>query len=69
MTLTIEGVRPSLIDLSISQRIEELLKFRHVFRNIYKTPIVPEKVDFANAAALHLASDFKAYHERFLDFL
>lgn len=69
MTLTIDGVRPSLIDLSISQRIEELLKFRHVFRNIYKTPIVAAKVDFANEAAFNLASDFKVYHERFLDFL
>jgi len=69
MTLNIEGVRPALIDLHISLRIEELLKFRHVFRNIYKSPLVPAKVELANQAAHNLAVDFRAYHERFMGFL
>ena len=69
MTLHIDGIRPALIDLSISLRIEELLKFRHVYRNIYKSPLVPAKVEFANQAAKNLATDFKAHHDRFLDFL
>ena len=69
MTLNIEGVRPALLDLVLSLRIEELMKFRHVFRNIYKSPLVPAKVEFANQAAQGLAADFKAFHQRFLDFL
>jgi hypothetical protein len=69
MTLNIEGVRPALIDMAMSQRIEELLKFRHVFRNIYKSPLVPAKVEFANQAAQHLSDDFREYHLHFLDFL
>jgi hypothetical protein len=69
MTLNIEGIRPALIDFPISLRIEELLKFRHVYRNIYKSPLLPAKVEFANQAAINLATDFKAHHERFLDFL
>lgn len=69
MTLHIEGVRPALIDWPISLRIEELMKFRHVFRNIYKSPLVPAKVDFANQAAQGLVADFKMYHQRFMDFL
>jgi len=69
MTLHIEGIRPALLDHSISLRIEELLKFRHVYRNIYKSPLVPAKVEFANQAALNLAADFKVHHERFLGFL
>jgi len=40
MTLNIEGVRPALMDLAMRVRIDELLKFRHVFRNIYKSPLV-----------------------------
>lgn len=69
MTLDIEGIRPALIDIPMCQRIEELLKFRHVFRNIYKSPLVPAKVEFANQAARDLASDFWSAHQRFLDFL
>ena len=69
MTLNIEGVRPALLDLVLSLRIEELMKFRHVFRNIYKSPLVPAKVEFANQAARGLVPDFKPYHRRFLDFL
>ena len=46
MPLDIEGIRPALIDMPMSLRIEELLKFRHVFRNIYKSPLLPAKVDF-----------------------
>ncbi|OHD14838.1 MAG: hypothetical protein A2Z96_07935 [Spirochaetes bacterium GWB1_48_6] len=69
MTLNIEGIRPALLDHSISLRIEELLKFRHVYRNIYKSPLVPAKVDFTNLAANNLAADFNVHHERFLGFL
>lgn len=69
MTLHIEGIRPALLDQTISLRIEELLKFRHVYRNIYKSPLVPAKVEFANQAAVNLAADFKAHHELFLGFL
>ncbi|MDP3177731.1 MAG: hypothetical protein Q8M76_07495 [Spirochaetaceae bacterium] len=69
MTLNIEGVRPALVDIAMSQRIEELLKFRRVFRNIYKSPLVPAKVEFANKAAQNLAADFSEFHLRFLDFL
>jgi hypothetical protein len=54
MTLNIECVRPALFDQALGLRIEELMKFRHVFRNIYKSPLV---------------SDFKPYHQQFPDFL
>ncbi len=69
MTLNIEGIRPALIDQKISLRIEELLKFRHVYRNVYKSPLVPAKVEYANQAAVNLVVDFKIHHERFLGFL
>lgn len=69
MTLDIDGVRPALFGLDFSLRVEELLKFRHVFRNIYKSPLLPAKVDFADQAARNLAQDFLPYHERFLSFL
>jgi hypothetical protein len=69
MTLDREGIRPALIDMPMSLRIEELLKFRHVFRNIYKSPLLPAKVNFADEAVKGLATDFREYHEAFLSFL
>jgi hypothetical protein len=35
----------------------------YVFRNIYKSPLAPAKVEFANQAAQGLVSDFKPYHQ------
>ncbi len=69
MTLDIEKVRPALFDLEFSYRIDELMRFRHLFRNLYKTPLVPDKVLYANRAAENIAPDFEPYHRRFDEFL
>jgi len=69
MTLHIEGIRPAVIDLDMSGRLEELRRFRHVFRNIYKSTLVPAKVELANQAARNLAEDFQGWHDRFIAFL
>lgn len=69
MTLEIEGVRPALFDLDFSFRVDELRRFRHLFRNLYKTPLIPQKVLFANRAADGIATDFRKRHEQFDRFL
>jgi hypothetical protein len=69
MTLTIEGVRPALFDTDFAARVEELMRFRHLFRNLYKTPLVPQKVLFANDYAATICDAFSAYHDRFDAFL
>lgn len=43
MTLPIEGVRPQIIDRDAADRIDELRAFRHVFRNMYRKNLDPEK--------------------------
>lgn len=74
MTISIEGVRPALLAFSptgdeagkeIVRRIDELMRFRHLFRSLYKTPLVPNKVLFANEAAEGIVDAFAGYHERF----
>jgi len=35
MTLEIEGVRPPVIDEEMEKKLDEYLRFRHLFRNIY----------------------------------
>ncbi|MFO8064509.1 MAG: hypothetical protein ACQETQ_13765 [Spirochaetota bacterium] len=69
MTLDIDGVRPALFDHEFSLKVDELMRFRHLFRNLYKTPLEPEKVLFANRRAESLAEEFEHYHERFDSFL
>ena len=69
MTLDIEGVRPSLFDLEFSNKIGELMRFRHLFRNLYKTPLIPQKVLFANQYAKEVLDDFIPFHEQFDRFL
>ncbi len=69
MALSIETVRPALISKDFALKLEELLKFRHLFRNMYKSPLVPEKMEFVQNAAKNLAREFEPRHKVFLDFL
>ncbi|MFP4644905.1 MAG: hypothetical protein ACLFM0_11165 [Spirochaetales bacterium] len=69
MTLEISGVRPALFDREFALRIDELMRFRHRFRNLYQAPLIPEKVDFANRSAEGLLDEFRGYHEAFDSFL
>ena len=69
MTLEIQGVRIALFDKDFALRLEELLKFRHVFRNIYKSPLIPEKILWINKAVCNISADFRIYHDRYCIFL
>ena len=69
MTLTIENVRPQVIPIPFAHRLEELLRFRHVFRNLYKTSLNPEKVRFVQTSAQGLQEDFAQHHNQFIQFV
>jgi hypothetical protein len=69
MTLDISGVRPALVDIDFSNRIGELMRFRHLFRNLYKTPLIPQKVLFANQYAEGIVEDFTPFYQKFDRFL
>lgn len=69
MTLDIEGIRPALFTLDFSYKIGELMRFRHLFRNLYKTPLIPEKILLANRFADGIVDEFAGFHEQFDRFL
>ena len=69
MTLRIEGVRPAVIDLDFMNRLGELMRFRHLYRNLYKTPLIPRKVLFANHYAEAIVDDFRPFYKDFDNFL
>lgn len=69
MSLKVEGIRPALFDRDLAERINELRGFRHLFRTLYKTPLIPAKVRFANDVAEGIADSFVARHDDFDQFL
>ena len=69
MTLEIPGVRIALLTQADRIQIEELMRFRHLFRNLYKTPLVAEKLLYANRQAEGIAGLIEARHAQFYEFL
>ena len=65
MRLTIEGVRPALLDEETYLLLDELRAFRHVFRTLYARPIdqdkirlVQKKVPAATERFIHAAETY-----------
>ena len=51
MTLDIEGFRPPLISQSAYDALDELRRFRHLFRSAYRIHLDPERLALARAKA------------------
>jgi hypothetical protein len=69
-SIEIPGVRPALIgDRGLSERIDELRRFRHLFRNLYKTRLNAGKLKIVNEAAAGIDTGFLAAHSAFVKWL
>ncbi|PSN17494.1 hypothetical protein C7271_17445 [filamentous cyanobacterium CCP5] len=44
MTLDIESIRPRLLSIEVYQCLDELRRFRHVFRNSYTVELNPQRM-------------------------
>ncbi len=70
MALDIPGIRPALItDRTLLARIDELRRFRHVFRNLYKNRLHPGKLRIVSEAAEGIDQAFLPMHEAFVRWL
>ncbi|MEM6835854.1 MAG: hypothetical protein AAF609_03280 [Cyanobacteria bacterium P01_C01_bin.120] len=69
MTLDIEGLRPRLLSAEVYQCLDELRRFRHVFRNAYAIELDPQRVALVNAQAQRLQKLYPADVEQFKAFL
>jgi hypothetical protein len=67
MSLSIEGVRPSLLSRSEAAGIDELRAFRHVFRNIYQSTLDPARVRLVQDRLSAILAGFEAAHSRFVE--
>lgn len=69
MTLDIEGLRPHLFRHEVYIRLDELRRFRHLFRNAYTISLDPQRTLLVVAQAQQLKALYKLDIEEFKAFL
>lgn len=69
MTLDIEGIRPRLISPVTFDSLDELRRFRHLFRSAYRLHLDPERLALVRKKARTLEAVYQADMDRFLTFL
>ena len=69
MTLDLHPVRPAAIDGQAFDRIDELRRFRHLFRSAYGVRLDPERLSLVLRKALEIRETFPAQIESFLAFV
>ena len=69
MGLEIEGIRPALLRPETSDCLDELRRFRHVFRNAYVLHFDPVRLELALRDGQRLEHLYPADIEAFLTFL
>ena len=69
MTLDIEGLRPRLLGDEAYDALDELRRFRHLFRSAYRLRLDAERLALVHKKAQILEQVYRADIERFLAFL
>lgn len=69
MAVPVEGIRPEVIDETLENSLEEYLRFRHLFRNMYGFDLKWERCRPLAERLNKTFADLKAQMERFKNFL
>ena len=69
MQLDIRGVRPAVLSVETASRLDELRRFRHLFRHAYAADLDPARVTALAAEVPGIRSAFARDIERFLSAL
>lgn len=69
MTMEIPRVRPAVIGKGSYTHLNELRRFRHLFRNAYLMSFDPDRLGMVLASAWSLRESYRQDFEQFLDFL
>lgn len=69
MQLDIRGIRPALLSVETASRLDELRRFRHLFRAAYATDLDPARVTALATGVPDIRSAFGRDIERFLSAL
>ena len=69
MRLDLTPIRPAVIDTETYEKLDELRRFRHVFRTMYGLNLDPLRLHVVLRRALELKPVYRAQIEGFLQFL
>lgn len=69
MRLDLTPIRPALIAAACYEKLDELLRFRHLFQSTYRTPLDSAECALVQRKALELREPFRENVEHFLDLL
>jgi len=69
MRLDLSPVRPAVIDEEAFEKLDELLRFRHLFRTGYGLKLDPLRLRLVVRKALELKPIYRGQIDRFLDYL
>lgn len=69
MRLDLSPLRPAVIDAEAYDRLDEMLRFRHVFRTMYGLDLDALRLGVVLRKALELKPLYRSQIERFLEFL
>ncbi|MGF1602703.1 MAG: hypothetical protein ACFCU8_11905 [Thermosynechococcaceae cyanobacterium] len=69
MTQNVEGIRPRFLSDQSHQCLDELRRFRHVFRSAYSITLEPDRLELVLKQALQLESLYQTDLEVFERFL
>ncbi len=66
MRIEIPGMRPAVIDKDLAEPLDELRRFRHLFRNLYKSQLKSHRVREISDLVDDTVDRFDACHRRFV---
>ena len=69
MGIEIPGLRPAVISADLQEPLDELRRFRYLFRNLYKSELKPARVHEVSAFADSVEERFAPCHRAFVSWL
>lgn len=69
MRLDLMPVRPAVIDETAYDALDELRRFRHLFRHAYDVELDPQRLRLVLHKAMHLHGVYRPQFEHFLAFV
>jgi len=69
MAISLPQIRPEVIGEKLARELEEYLRFRHLFRNIYGFGLRWERIDTLAKALPKILKKFEAALQKFFQFL
>lgn len=69
MKIEVAGIRPAVITADMMEPLDELRRFRHLFRNLYKSRLRPGRIKEISDSIDPLIRKFTDCHRQFIEWL